>query len=450
MARQYDFLVIGGGSGGIAAAKRAAGHGVKTVIIEAGRIGGTCVNRGCVPKKVMWNAALIAEVLHDAKDYGFEFKLERFDWSTIKQARDAYVSRLNKIYHRGLELSSVEEITGVAVFQDPHTVVVNGEALSAEHILIATGSHPDVPDVAGAELGITSDGFFELETQPRRVLVVGAGYIAVEFAGLLNALGSDVCMLLRSEAFLRRFDATLRETLMVEMQQAGVSILSCRQLQRVQKNGDGTLGVHTDNGESMAGFDSVIWAIGRSANTASLQLARTGVVTTPQGDIEVDEYQNTNVAGVYALGDVTGRWMLTPVAIAAGRRLGDRLFGGQPQARLEYENIPTVIFSHPPIGTVGISEDEAHARYGHGSVKVYQTRFTNMFHAVTKRKPATVMKLVTVGAQERIVGCHIIGAQADEMIQGLAVAVKMGATKRDLDNTVAIHPTSAEEIVLMR
>jgi glutathione reductase (NADPH) len=450
MAKQYDFLVIGGGSGGNAAAKRAAGHGAKTALIEADRIGGTCVNRGCVPKKVMWNAALIAEILHDAKDYGFELDFERFDWPTVKQARDAYISRLNKIYHRGLEVSGVEEIAGVAVFQDSHTVVVNGKALTAEHILIATGSYPDVPDVAGAELGITSDGFFELDAQPRRVLVVGAGYIAVEFAGLLNALGSDVCMLLRGEAFLRRFDSTLRETLMEQMQEAGVSIVAFRQLQRIQENGNGTLGVHTDSGETIAGFDCLIWAIGRSANTASLQLARSGVATNAQGDIEVDEYQNTNVPGIYAIGDVTGRWMLTPVAIASGRRLGDRLFGGQPQARLEYENIPTVIFSHPPIGTVGISEDDAREIYGQGSVKVYQTRFTNMFHAVTKRKPATVMKLVTVGTQEKIVGCHIIGAQADEMIQGLAVAVKMGATKRDLDNTVAIHPTSAEEIVLMR
>ncbi len=450
MAKAFDLLVIGGGSGGIAAARRAAGYGARTAVIEAGRIGGTCVNRGCVPKKVMWNTSAIAEILHDAPEYGFDVKLNRFDWSTIKRARDSYIERLNGIYHRGLKVSEVEEIAGVAAFTDAHTVVVNDRVLTAEHILIATGSAPELPAIAGVELGITSDGFFELETQPRRVLVVGAGYIAVEFAGLLNGLGSDVSMLLRGEAFLRRFDATLRETLMEEMQKAGVSILTCRQIERVERERGDSLSVHLSGGETVSGFDAIIWAIGRRPYTADLQLERAGVRVGRNGEIPVDDYQNTNIEGIYALGDVTGKWMLTPVAIAAGRRLADRLFGQQPQARLEYENIPTVIFSHPPIGTVGLTEDEAHELYGQAAVKAYQTRFTNMFHAVTERKPATVMKLVTVGEHEKVVGCHIIGAQADEMIQGFAVAVKMGASKQDFDNTVAIHPTSAEEMVLMR
>jgi glutathione reductase (NADPH) len=439
VGRQYDFLVIGGGSAGIGAAKRAAGHGARTAVIEAGRIGGTCVNRGCVPKKVMWNTSALAELLHDAAAYGFDVKLAGFDWSAIKRSRDAYIERLNQIYYRGLDASEVEHLAGMAGFSDSHTVVVNGDSLRADHILIATGATPEVPPVTGAELGITSDGFFELETQPQRALIVGAGYIAVEFAGVLNALGSEVFMLLRGETFLRRFDATLRETLMDEMQNAGVSILTDRRVERIERDPNGSLSVYAGDGEAFAGLDVLIWAIGRSASTRALQLERVNVALDAAGFVTVDDFQNTNVSGVYAVGDVTGRAMLTPVAIAAGRKLADRLFGGDPDAKLDYENIPTVIFSHPPIGTVGLTEDEACAYYGQSTVKVYQTRFTNMFHAVTPRQPATVMKLVTVGEREKIVGCHIIGAQADEMIQGFAIAVKMG-----------IHPTSAEEMVLMR
>ncbi|MFQ5993585.1 MAG: glutathione-disulfide reductase [Acidiferrobacterales bacterium] len=449
MTKHYDFLVVGGGSGGIAAGKRAAGHGAKTVVIESDRIGGTCVNRGCVPKKVMWNTSTIAEVLHDAKDYGFDVKVNGFDWSTIKAARDLYIGRLNKIYHRGLDTAEIDEISGKAAFRDRHTIAVNGAELTADHILVATGSKADVPNVPGADLGITSDGFFELEDQPRRVMIIGAGYIAVEFAGLLNALGSDVSMLLRRETFLRKFDATLRETLMDEMQNAGVDIMTCVRLEQLKRAGDKTIQINSADGNSFKGFDTVIWAVGRSPNTNGLELDQTGVAVDQQDHIIVDEFQNTNVEHVYALGDVTGKWMLTPVAIAAGRRLSDRVFGGQPDARLEYENIPTVIFSHPPIGTVGLTEEEAHKRFGQSEVKVYRTRFTNMFHAVTRRKPSTVMKLVTVGEKEEVVGCHIIGAQADEMIQGFAVAVRMKAKKSDFDKTIAIHPTSAEELVLM-
>ncbi len=450
MARDYDFLVIGGGSGGIAAAKRAAVHGARAAVIEAGRIGGTCVNRGCVPKKVMWNASAIAEILHDAPDYGFDVKVNGFDWPTIKQARDAYVERLNGIYHRGLEAASVDEISGFGVFRDPHTVAVDGREITADHVLVVTGSQADVPDIPGAEFGITSDGFFELEGLPGRVMVIGAGYIAVELAGVLNALGSEVSMLLRREVFLRKFDSTLRETLMNEMQNAGINIVTCIQLERLEKAADGGIRLITTGMGAVAGFDTVIWAIGRTPNAGSLELGRAGIATTEQGRLVVDEYQNTNVPAIYALGDVTGEWMLTPVAIAAGRRLADRLFGGEPDAKLDYENIPTVVFSHPPIGTIGLTEDEARELYGHEEVKVYQSRFTNMFHAVTQRKPPTVAKLITVGNHEKVVGCHIIGAQADEIIQGFAVAMKMGATKKDFDRTVAIHPTSAEEFVLMR
>ncbi|MCG6975168.1 MAG: glutathione-disulfide reductase [Acidiferrobacterales bacterium] len=450
MSRHYDFLAIGAGSGGIAATNRAASYGAKCARIEKARIGGTCVNVGCVPKKVMWNTAGIAEALHDAPDYGFDIELKSFQWPVIKKARDTYIERLNGIYARVGETNGVDYIEGEARFTGKNSVEVNGETITADHILIAVGGHPVRPEIPGAELGITSDGFFELEQQPRRVAVIGAGYIAVEFAGLLNALGSDVTMLLRGESFLRSFDPSLRETLMEEMQKNGVNIMTCIHLDRMEQADDGTVTLHSATGEDLSGFDAVIWAIGRAPASRALAPEMAGVDVDDHGYIPTDEFQNTNVKGIYAVGDVTGRAQLTPVAIAAGRKLADRLFNGQSEAKLDYDNIASVVFSHPPIGTVGMTEDEAQEQYGPGAVKVYQSRFTNMYYSVTGRKSPTVVKLVTVGAQEKIVGCHVIGLAADEMIQGFAVAVKMGATKKDFDNTVAIHPTSAEELVTLR
>jgi glutathione reductase (NADPH) len=368
----------------------------------------------------------------------------------LKRSRDAYIQRLNGIYHRNLAASQVTEIQGYARFENSRTVVAAGQTYTADHILIATGSTPIVPDTPGAELGITSDGFFELDHRPQRIVVVGGGYIAVEFAGLLNALGSDVTLLLRGEHLLRSFDATLRETLMEEMQKAGINILTRMRLERLEQDAEGRITLCGVGGENITGFDSVIWATGRRPNTDGLALEQAGVETDSRGYVMADAYQNTNVPGIYAVGDVTGRAALTPVAIAAGRRLCDRLFGGKAEARLDYDNIPTVVFSHPPIGTVGMTEDRAHELYGEGGVKVYQSRFTNMYYAVSEHKSPTVVKLVTVGEQENIVGCHIIGDHADEMIQGFAVAVKMGARKADFDNTVAIHPTAAEELVTLR
>lgn len=449
MAREFDLVVIGGGSGGVATARRAAGHGARVALIEKDRIGGTCVNRGCVPKKVMWHAASIAETIEDARDYGFDVEAKGFNWSALRQAREAYLERLNGIYHRGLEASAVSEIAGEARFIDAHTVEVNGERLTAPHVLVATGSRPEVPDVAGAELGITSDGFFELEREPKRAVVIGGGYIAVELAGLLNSLGSEVSLFLRGDTLLRRFDASLRDTLMEEMQKNQINILTSVHLQCIERDGEG-LTLCIGNGERITGFETVIWATGRRPYTDGLNLETAGVRTNERGEITVDAFQNTTVPGIYAVGDVTGRLPLTPVAIAAGRRLADRLFGGKPEARLDYANVPTVVFSHPPIGTVGMTEEEARELYGEAGVKVYQTRFTPMYHALTRRRSPTVMKLVTVGEREKIVGCHVIGLFADEIIQGFAVAVKMGATKGDFDNTVAIHPTSAEELVTLR
>lgn len=449
MSKHYDLLAIGGGSGGLSAAERAAMYGKKAAVIEMDRLGGTCVNIGCVPKKVMWFAAGIAHSLRDAGGYGFDVMVNDFDWGQLVKRREAYIQGINDWYHTYLADSDIDEIVGQGRFVDAHTLEVAGEHYTADHIVISPGGLPIIPDIPGAEHGITSQGFFELTEQPKRVAVVGGGYIAVELAGLLRALGSEVDMLLRRQHFLDSFDAMLRESLMEEMVNAGVNILPNINVERVEKMGDGSLTLHCQGGHELTGFDTLIWAIGRAPNTAELNLDAAGVNHDENGFIPTDEFQNTNVKGVYAVGDVTGRAQLTPVAIAAARRLGDRLFNNQPERRLEYENIPTVMFSHPPIGTVGLTEGEARKIHG-DAVKVYQTRFTPMYHALTKHKTNTAMKLVCVGAQEKVVGCHIIGHGADEMLQGFAVAIKMGATKKEFDNTVAIHPTSAEELVTMR
>ncbi|HCX88181.1 MAG TPA: glutathione-disulfide reductase [Gammaproteobacteria bacterium] len=450
MHKHYDFLVIGGGSGGIAGARRAAQYGARVALVEAGRLGGTCVNVGCVPKKIMWNAAHFADALAISEDYGFTLPAAEFNWGSFKTARDAYVERLNGTYLRNLDSSQVEIFRGWATFESPREVRVGDTLLSADHILIATGGRPMVPDIPGADLAITSDGFFELSEQPRRPLIIGAGYIATELAGVLHSLGSEVTILLRKDILLRGFDATLRRTVMDEMCSAGISILTGIHMESIEREANGHLAVRPQDGDTIGGFDCVLFAIGRDPATDAMGIAATGLETDSAGFIPTDEWQNTTQPGIYAVGDVTGRQALTPVAIAAARRLSDRLFGGQAQARLEYENIPTVVFSHPPIGTVGLTEEAAKERYGDDGVKVYQNRFTDMYYAVTPQRVPTVVKLVVTGPDEKIVGCHVVGRAADEMIQGFAVAVTMGATKADFDNTVAIHPTAAEELVTLR
>ncbi len=449
MVQHYDLIAIGGGSGGLSAAERAARYGARCAVVEKGPMGGTCVNVGCVPKKVMWFGASIAHTIENAGGYGFQLGESRFDWATLKAARDAYVGGITDWYHTYLADSNIDEIVGEARFVDARTIEVDGQRYSADHLVIASGAAPARPETQGAEHGITSDGFFELEELPRRTAVVGSGYIAVELAGMLNALGSDVTMLLRREHLLRDFDATLRENLMEEMLGDGIDILARTQVNKVLREADGSLCIQCENGQRLEGFDELIWAIGRYPLTQGLNLEAAGVEVDVQGFIQTDRFQRTNVEAVYAIGDVTGRRQLTPLAIAAGRRLSDRLFGGMADRYLPYENIPTVVFSHPPIGTVGLTESEAREIHG-ASVKVYQTRFTAMYNALTERKQKTAMKLVTVGAQEKVVGCHVIGPGADEMLQGFAVAIRMGATKKDFDDTVAIHPTSAEELVTMR
>lgn len=449
MSQHYDLLSIGAGSGGLSAAERAAEYGKKTAVIENKIIGGTCVNIGCVPKKVMWFASEVAGALQDAKGYGFDVTLNNFSWNKLVDAREAYIKGITDWYGNYLKDSNIDYIQGTAKFIDANTIDVDGTHYTADHIVISPGGYPIVPDVQGAELGMTSDGFFALKEQPKRVAVVGAGYIAVELAGVLNGLGSDVSMLLRRDHFLGSFDSMLRETLMEDMVNAGVNIMPRINIDKVEKESDGTLSVHCQSGITIEGLDALIWAIGRAPNTAPLDLDAAGVNYTEQGYIPTSEFQETNVKGVYAVGDVTGEAQLTPVAIAAARRLSDRLFNNMPDRKLDYSNIPTVMFSHPPIGTIGLTEEQARELHG-DAVKVYRTRFTAMYYAFSEHKQQTAMKLVCVGANEKVVGCHIIGKGADEMLQGFGVAIKMGATKKDFDNVVAIHPTSSEELVTMR
>ena len=444
----FDLISIGGGSGGLACAQRAAEFGAKAAVIEPHRLGGTCVNVGCVPKKVMWNAASIALGLADAGDYGFDVTVAGNDWPALKRKRDAYVLRLNGIYERTLANKGVSLVRGAARFLGKDTVEVNGERMKARHIVIATGGKPVVPNLPGAEHGIVSDGFFSLERRPKRVAIVGSGYVACELAGAFHELGSEVELFIRKDHVLTSFDAMLGKSLMRETRDHGMTIHQHVVPASVRER-EGRKTLRAADGREFPDFDCVLWAVGRSANVAGLDLRRAGVAVDDCDFVVTDGFQNTNVPGIYAIGDVTGRAALTPVAIAAGRRLSDRLFGGKADRRLEYSMIPTVVFTHPPIGTVGASEAEARAQYG-DAVRVYVADFTPMYHALTARKTRTDMKLVCVGPEQRIIGCHIIGTGADEMLQGFAVAIRMGATKRDFDDTVAIHPTSAEELVTMR
>ena len=447
--KSFDLIVLGGGSGGLAVAQRAAEYGARAAVFEPGRLGGTCVNVGCVPKKVMWNAAEIAHTLEQASHYGFDVSLKGHDWGLLKHGRDAYVERLNGIYRRNLDNKSIVTILSSGRFASPREVVDEaGETYRADHVVIATGGYPKVPALPGAERGITSDGFFELEALPGRVAVVGSGYIAMELAGVLRSLGSEVSVFVRFDGLLRSFDPMLSEHLMRNMRAAGMEVVSGAV--PLALGGTDKIVLQTEDGRAFEGFDALLWAIGRQPNSAGLGLENAGVETAPRGNIPVDAWQNTNVEGIYAIGDVTGRAELTPVAIAAGRRLADRVFDGQSERRLSYEFVPTVIFSHPPIGTVGLTEAQARERHGSDGLRVYTSEFVPMFNALTEAKPRTAMKLVTVGEDERVVGCHVIGPGADEMVQGFAVALSMGARKSDLDDTIAIHPTSAEELVTMR
>ena len=450
MVKEYDYIVIGGGSGGIASANRAAMHGAKVILFERKEVGGTCVNVGCVPKKVMWYGAQVAETLHRyAGEYGFDVTINKVDFATLKANRQAYIDRIHGSYERGFDNNGVERVYEYARFIDPHTVEVAGVRYTAPHILIATGGHALYPNIPGSEYGITSDGFFELDEVPKRTAVIGAGYIAVEVAGVLNALGSDTHLFVRKDRPLRTFDKDIVDVLVDEMAKSGPTLHTHANATEVVKNADDSLTISFDNGETIT-VDCLIWAIGRAANTSGFGLEKTGVKLTEKGTIYSDEFENTSVPGIYALGDVTGKLDLTPVAVKAGRQLSERLFNNKADAKLDYTDVATVVFSHPVIGSVGLTEEKAIAKYGAENIKVYKSSFTPMYTALGDNRQPSTMKLVALGEDEKIIGLHGIGYGVDEMIQGFSVAIKMGATKADFDNTVAIHPTGSEEFVTMR
>ena len=451
MAQHFDYICLGAGSGGIASANRAAMRGAKVLLIEAKELGGTCVNVGCVPKKVMWYGAQVAEAMHlYAKDYGFDVTVNKFDWSTLVASREAYIDRIHGSYDRGLESNGVTLVRGYGRFIDSKTIEVNGEHYTADNILIATGGAATIPNIPGAEYGIDSDGFFALEAQPKRVAVVGAGYIAVEVAGVLQALGSDTHLFVRKHAPLRNFDPMLSEALMESMAIDGPTLHTHSTPESVIKNDDGSLTLKIENGESYD-VDCLIWAIGRHPSTGNIGLENTKVELDAKGYVITDDQQNTTDAGIYCVGDImAGGVELTPVAVKAGRLLSERLFNGMTDAKMDYNLIPTVVFSHPAIGTMGLTQPEAIAQYGEENVTVYTSGFTSMYTAVTAHRQACKMKLVCAGDDQKVVGIHGIGYGMDEILQGFGVAMKMGATKADFDAVVAIHPTGAEEFVTMR
>ncbi|MDX1525960.1 MAG: glutathione-disulfide reductase [Pseudidiomarina maritima] len=450
MTRHYDYLAIGAGSGGIASANRAAIRGAKAAVIEAKAVGGTCVNVGCVPKKVMWYGAHIAEALKYSSAYGFDVKQQGFDWQTLVTNREAYIERIHGGYQRGFASNGVDFIEGFATFVDANTVEVNGERITADHITIAVGGRPLIPAIEGAEHGIDSDGFFALTERPKKAVVVGAGYIAVEIAGVLHALGSDAHLLVRGDRPLRYFDKDITDALLERMQQDQLQLHTGCIVAKVEKQADGLLTVHCEDGRQLADVDCLIWAIGRVPATDKINLAAAGVNADEQGFIRTDKYQNTNIPGIYAVGDITGEAQLTPVAIKAGRLLAERLFNPDlPDAHMDYSQIPTIVFSHPPIGTVGLTEAEAREVHG-DDITVYRSQFAAMYNAITPHRALSTFKLICVGKEQRVIGIHGIGEGMDEILQGFAVAMKMGATKADFDATVALHPTSAEEFVTLR
>lgn len=449
MNTHYDLIAIGGGSGGLAVAERAAQLGQRVAIADPMQLGGTCVNAGCVPKKVMWYAAQTAHAVEDAPQFGLPTVLQRVAWQQLVQARDRYTADINRYWDAYVRELNIDWLPGRAAFLDSNRIEVDGRHYSAEHIVIATGSRPMVPPVPGAELGITSDGFFALQRQPQRVAIIGGGYIGVELAGVLQALQSEVTLVALEERLLAAFDPMISETLEAAMRDSGIALHLPWRVTGLARNGDRIDVLGADDAR-LRGFDAVIWAVGRRPNTDGLNLAAAGLAPATGGRIEVDARQRTAQPGIYAIGDVTARKPLTPVAIAAGRQLADALFGNRTDARADYENVASVVFAHPPVGTVGMSEPEAVERYG-DDVTVYETRFTPMRHALGQgHARQTAMKLVCAGEEQKVVGVHVIGDGADEMLQGFAVALKMGATKADFDRTVAIHPTSAEELVTLK
>lgn len=443
----YDLIVIGAGSGGIAGAIRAARHGARVALLEPSALGGTCVNVGCVPKKAMWLAAELAEAQTLARELGFGSAPGDLDWPAYIERREGYIRNIHASYRKRFADLNIDVVPELGRLAGNGVVETASRTLSAGNILIATGGRSERLDIPGGDLGIDSDGFFALRAPPRKVAVIGSGYIAVELGGVLRALGSEVSLFVRSQQVLRRFDADISAELADAMTRRGIQLQFGHQLDRVSHDADGYR-IHCKSGADDRGFDELLWATGRVPNVVGIGLDAAGVALDKKGFIAVDRWQATSAENVFAVGDVTDAPALTPVAIAASRRLMDRIFGGQAERCMDFSNIPTVVFSHPPIGTIGMTEEQARAEHGE-AVTVYHSRFRPMLGALAGHEERTLMKMICVGDEERVVGLHMIGPACDEILQGFAVAIKMGARKRDFDETVAIHPTASEELVLM-
>jgi len=446
----FDLIVIGGGSGGLAAAFRAAGHGARVALLEPGELGGTCVNVGCVPKKAMWLAAHVAERIELGAQIGFDVPVPKLDWCEFITHRQRYIANIHASYRKRLDDSGIVTIATRGRLLDARTVeCADGVRLRAPHVVIATGARPRRPDIPGAASALVSDDFFHFNAAPGRVGIIGGGYIGMELSGLLQALGSCVDVFVRGRRVLHGFDAELAERLQENYRQAGVTLHLDHDVRAIERVDDKRMRVVAADGEASEAFDALIFATGRQPNTENLGLEAAGIATDASGHVHVDEWQDTGVDGVHAIGDVTDHIALTPVAIAAARRLMDRVFGGKAGARLDYDNVPTVVFAHPPLGMVGLTEEEARARHG-DDVHVLRADFRDMLHALADTPQRSLFKLVCVGDERRVVGIHLLGESADEILQGFAVALKRGIVLDDLCDTVAIHPTSAEELVLMR
>lgn len=444
----YQLFVIGGGSGGVRAARIAAGLGARVAIAESFRYGGTCVIRGCVPKKLLVYAAHYAQDFEDAEGFGWTVPTAEFSWPKLIAAKDKEISRLSNIYESNLVRSQVAVLSGQARLVDPHTVEVGGKQFTAEHILIATGGKPFVPRIPGIEHAITSNEIFDLPALPKRVLIVGGGYIAVEFAGILNGLGSNVTLSYRGEQVLRGFDDDVRAHLHAEMTKRGISVLLQHHVSGIEKADDGFLTARFTRAEQTPiAVDAVLLATGRVPNTDDLGLAEVGVSLDHVGAVTVNAFGMSSVESIHAVGDVTNRISLTPVAIREGAALANTLFGPMP-TRADLTTVPSAVFSQPPIASVGLTEAQALAEYA--QIDVYSSNFLGMRHALSGRNERTLIKLIVDSSSQRVLGAHMVGADAPEIIQSLAIAIRMGATKADFDATVALHPSAAEEFVTLR
>lgn len=446
MKYNYDLFVIGAGSGGVRASRMASSFGAKVAVCEDLYIGGTCVNVGCVPKKLYVYASEYAAHFHDAKGFGWQMAKPKFDWPTLRQNKTAEIRRLNAIYEDILDQANVDIIEGRGKILDPHTVEVAGQRYSAERILIAVGGWPFIPDVPGREYAVSTNEIFDLESFPERIVVVGGGYVAVEFAGIFNGLGAQVTQLYRGELFLRGFDNEVRQFAAQEIRKKGVDIWFNADVTSIDKQNDGCLTVHTNTGKTLTA-DAVLYATGRKPRLADLGLENVNVNMTDSGHIQVNERLQTDEPNIFALGDVTGGLELTPVALAEGTALARSLYNNEPY-RLDYSNIATTVFCQPNIGTIGMTEEQA--RQDYPNVEKYRAIFTPMKHAISGSDEKTLMKLLVDGDTGKILGAHMVGADAGEIMQGIAIAIKAGATKADFDATIGIHPTAAEEFVTMR